>query len=258
MASAGALPVTGLQLPGASEVIEPSEQLKHECQDQVQTLAQEIFRRGTAARAAAVAAAKQGAQRAVEETGARASQGTTQPGAMPPPPTPTRKTGAPATSTGPQIAGGPLLRFTLPTTAVRPQAQRLQGLRPPTGPTVITRSSSKVEFHAGMGREDVIKALLGFLPNQFKEPPEVAAEFGEGYAAPAESAERTIAEQFAQRVLTDKDLDVGCSLNQEEAGHRLRGLWRRMRQKEHERQPPYERPRLKQPPLPDSSTWAVS
>jgi hypothetical protein len=31
-----------------------------------------------------------------------------------------------------------------------------------------------------------------------------------------------------------------------------------MRQKEHERQPPYERPRLKQTPLPDPSTWALS
>ncbi|HKT22172.1 MAG TPA: hypothetical protein VJR06_06155, partial [Nitrososphaerales archaeon] len=104
----------------------------------------------------------------------------------------------------------------------------------------------------------VIIALLGFLPNQFKEPPEVSAEFGEGYAAPAEGAERTVGERFAQRILTDKNLDVGFSLNQEEAGHRLRGLWRRMRQEEHERQPPYERPGLRRPPLPDPSTWAVS
>jgi hypothetical protein len=86
----------------------------------------------------------------------------------------------------------------------------------------------------------------------------VAAEFGKGYAAPADGAERTIAERFAQRVLTDEDLDVGFSLNQEAAGYRLQGLWRRMRQEEHKRQPPYERPRLKQPPLPDPSTWAVS
>jgi hypothetical protein len=85
-----------------------------------------------------------------------------------------------------------------------------------------------VEFNAGMSREDVIRALLGFLPNQFKEPPEVAAEFGNGYAAPAEGAERTIAERFAQRVLTDEDLDVGFSLIHEAAGHNLRGLWRRM------------------------------
>jgi hypothetical protein len=88
---------------------------------------------------------------------------------------------------------------------------------------VVTRSGSKVEFYAGMSREDVIRALLGFLPNQFKEPLEVAAQFGEGYAAPAEGAERTIAERFAQRVLTDEDLDVGFSMNQEAAGHRLRG-----------------------------------
>jgi hypothetical protein len=123
---------------------------------------------------------------------------------------------------------------------------------------VVTRSSSKVEFNAGMSRDDVIRALLGCLPNQFKEPPEVAAEFGKGYAAPPEGAERTIAERFAQRVLTDEDLDVGFSLNQEAVGHRLRGLWRRMRQEEHEGQPPYERPGLRQPPLPDPSTWAVS
>jgi hypothetical protein len=80
------------------------------------------------------------------------------------------------------------------------------------------RASSKVEFNAGMSRDNVIRALLGFLLNQFKEPLEVAAEFGEGYAAPAEGAKRTIAERFAQRVLTDEDLDVGFSLNQEEAG----------------------------------------
>jgi hypothetical protein len=35
---------------------------------------------------------------------------------------------------------------------------------------------------------------MGFLPNQFKEPLEMAAEFGEGYAAPPEGAERMIAE----------------------------------------------------------------
>jgi hypothetical protein len=115
-----------------------------------------------------------------------------------------------------------------------------------------------MEFNAGMSRNDVIRALLGFLPNQFKEPLEVAAEFGEGYAAPAEGAERPIAERFAQRVLADEDLDVGFSLNQEAAGQRLRGLWRRMRQEEHERQPPFERPGLRQPPLLDPSTWAVS
>jgi hypothetical protein len=86
----------------------------------------------------------------------------------------------------------------------------------------------------------------------------VSAEFGKGYAAPAEGAERTIAEQFAQRILTNENLDVGFSLNREEAGHRLRALWRQMRQEEHERQPPYERPGLRRPPLPDPSTWAVN
>jgi hypothetical protein len=94
---------------------------------------------------------------------------------------------------------------------------------------VVTRSSSKVEFNAGMSRKDVIRALLGFLPNQFKESSEVAAEFGDGYAAPTKGAKRTIAERFAQRVLTGEDLDVGFSLKHEAAGHTLRGLWRRMR-----------------------------
>jgi hypothetical protein len=141
---------------------------------------------------------------------------------------------------------------------MRPEDRRPRGIRPPTGPSVVTRSSLKVEFNAGMSHHDVIIALLGFLPNQFKEPPKVSAEFGEGYAAPAEGAERTIVEQFAQRILTDKNLNVGFSLNQKEAGHRLQGLWRRMHQEEHERQPLYERPGLRRPPLPDPSTWAVS
>jgi hypothetical protein len=39
MASVGALPLTGLQLPGAPEMIEPSERLEADCQDQVQALA---------------------------------------------------------------------------------------------------------------------------------------------------------------------------------------------------------------------------
>jgi hypothetical protein len=264
MASVGALPLTGLQLPRAPEMIEPSERLEADCQDRVQAPAQKILRRGAAAMAAGAASVGQGAQRPKGETGAKASQGATQSGTMLPPPTSTRTTGAPvattgppATTMGPQILGGPP-GPTWPTTAMRPEDQRPGGVRPPTGPTVVTRSSSKVEFIAGMSREDVIRALLGFLPNQFKKPPEVAAEFGEGYAALAEGAERTIAERFAQRVLTDEDLDVGFSLNQEAAGHRLRGLWRRMRQEEHERQPPYEQPGLRQPPLPDPSTWVVS
>jgi hypothetical protein len=34
-----------------------------------------------------------------------------------------------------------------------------------------------------MSREDILRALKQLLPNQFKEPPEVAAEFAEGYVA---------------------------------------------------------------------------
>jgi hypothetical protein len=265
MASVGALPLTGLQLPGAPEMIEPSEQLEADCPDQVQAPAQKILRRGAAAMAAGAASAGQGAQRSEGEAGARAGRGATQRGTMPPPPMPTRTSGAPVVTTGPpvvttgpQVSGGPP-GPTLLTTAMRPEDRRPQGIRPPTGPSVVTRASSKVEFNAGMSRNDVIIAFLGFLPNHFKEPPEVSTEFGEGYAAPAEGAKRTITEQFAQRILTDENLDVGFSLNQEEAGHRLRGLWRRMRQEEHKRQPPYERPGLRRrPPLPDPSTWAVS
>jgi hypothetical protein len=196
MASVGALPLTGLQLPGAPEMIEPSERLEADCQDQVQALAQEILKREAPAMAAGAALAGQGAQRPKGETGARASPEATRPGTMPPPPTPTRTTGPPATTTGPQVLGGPP-GPTLPTTAMRPENRRPRGIRPPTGPSVVTRSSSKVEFNAGMSRNDVIRALLEFLPNQFKEPPEVAAEFGEGCAAPPEGAERTIAERFA-------------------------------------------------------------
>jgi hypothetical protein len=114
---------------------------------------------------------------------------------------------------------------------------------------VVTRPSSRVEFNAQMSRKDVLRALLQLLPNQFKEPPEVAAEVGEGYVAPAEDAERTIAGRFVERVLTDKDLDVGFSMDQDTAVHRLQGLWRRLRQENHKRQPPYERPGLRRPPL---------
>jgi hypothetical protein len=99
MASVGALPITGLQLPRAPEVIGPSEQLEADCQDQVQALAQEILRRGAAAGAGA-ASAGQGAQRTEGETGARASWEATQPGTMPPPSTPTRTTGASAATAG--------------------------------------------------------------------------------------------------------------------------------------------------------------
>jgi hypothetical protein len=51
MASVGALPMTGLQLPGAPAVLEPSEQLETDCQDQVQALAVEIVNRGASAKA---------------------------------------------------------------------------------------------------------------------------------------------------------------------------------------------------------------
>jgi hypothetical protein len=80
MASVGALPLTRLQLPGAPEMIEPSERLEADCQDQVQALAQEILRRGATAMAAGAASAGQGAQRPEKETGARASRGATRPG----------------------------------------------------------------------------------------------------------------------------------------------------------------------------------
>jgi hypothetical protein len=95
MASVGALPMTGLQLPGAPVVLEPSEQLEADCQDQVQALAVEIVNRGAVARAAV-----QGVQRPEGETGASAGRGTTQPGTMPPPPAPLRTVVAPATPAG--------------------------------------------------------------------------------------------------------------------------------------------------------------
>jgi hypothetical protein len=88
------------------------------------------------------------------------------------------------------------------------------------------------------------------LPNHFKEPLEVAAEFAGGYLAPAEDADRTIAVRFLERILTNEDLDVGFSLDREPAMHILRGLWRRLRKEEHERRPPHKRPGLRQPPLP--------
>jgi hypothetical protein len=206
----------------------------------VQALAQEILRRGAAARAVA-ALAGQGVQRTEEETGARASREATQPGTMAPPLTPTRTTGAaaaatgaPTTSSGRHVTGGPA-GFALLAIATRPEPRRPQGLRPTTGPTPVTRATSKVEFNAQMSRGDVAKALLQLLPNQFKEPPKVAAEFGEGYVAPAEGAERTIQGRFVERVLGNEDLDVRFSMDRKTAMHNLRGLWRRMRREDHER-----------------------
>jgi hypothetical protein len=139
----GALLITRLQLPEAPEVIEPSEQLETDYKDQVQALAQGILSRGAAARAAVTVSAGQGAQRPEGETDAKASRGATQPGTMPPPPTPTRTTGAPAIATGPQTAGGPP-GSNLLATVVRPEVQRREGLRPPTGPTVEREEREEV------------------------------------------------------------------------------------------------------------------
>jgi hypothetical protein len=253
MASVGALPMTGLQLPGAPVVLEPLEQLEADCQDQVQALAVEIVNRGAAARAAV-----QGVQRPEGETGASAGRGTTQPGTMLPPPAPLRTVVAPATAAGQQLTRGPGGPGLGPATATRPgratvtgsKPRRPQGLGPPAGPTPVTRSSSRVEFNAQMSRKDILRALKQLLPNQFKQPPEVAAEFAEGYVAPAEDADRTIAGRILERILTNEDLDVGFSMDRETAMHNLRGLWRRLRREEHERQPPHARPGLRQPPLP--------
>jgi hypothetical protein len=40
-----------------------------------------------------------------------------------------------------------------------------------------------------MSNEDILKTLKQLLPNQFKEPPEVTAEFAEGHLDPPEDAE---------------------------------------------------------------------
>jgi hypothetical protein len=165
----GRSPTDGAAIPRGSGDDRAFRAAGADCQDEVQALAQEILRRGAAAMAAGAASAGQGAQRPEGEAGARASRGATQPSTMPPPPMPTRTSGAPvattgppATTTGPQVSGGPP-GPTLPTTAMRPEDQRPQGIRPPAGPSVVTRFSSKVEFNAGMSRDDVIIALLGFL-----------------------------------------------------------------------------------------------
>jgi hypothetical protein len=101
MASVGALPMTGLQLPGAPVVLEPSEQLEADCQNQVQALAVEIVNRGAAARAAG-----QGVRRPEGETGVSASRGTTQSGTMPPPPVPERAGVSTSTAAGPGPTAG--------------------------------------------------------------------------------------------------------------------------------------------------------
>jgi hypothetical protein len=102
MASVGALPMTGLQLPGAPAVLAPSEQLEADCQEQVQALATKILSSGAAARAAV-----QGVQRPEGEAGARAGRVATQPGTMPPPLKPMRTVVAPATPAGQQLTRGP-------------------------------------------------------------------------------------------------------------------------------------------------------
>jgi hypothetical protein len=94
------------------------------------------------------------------------------------------------------------------------------------------------------------QSTLAAAPDQFKQPPEVAAKVGEGYVAPAEDAERLIAKRFVERIFPDEDFDVGFSMDQDTAVHRLRGLWRRLRHEDHERKPPYERPGLRRTPLP--------
>jgi septal ring factor EnvC (AmiA/AmiB activator) len=97
MAAAGALPMVGLQIPGAPSVVVPSEQLESGCRDQVQALTEEILRKDAAARAAAARAAARAAQ---EGARARVSQAARQPGTMPPPPAPMRTVAAPATPAG--------------------------------------------------------------------------------------------------------------------------------------------------------------
>jgi hypothetical protein len=200
-------------------VIEPSERLDADCQDQVQALAHEILKNGAAAMAAGAALAGQGAQRPEGEKGIRASRAATQPDTMPPHSTPIRTMRAPASAMGPQVSGGPP-GSTLPAMAVRPEVQRPKGVRPLTGPAVATRPS-RMEFNSLMSREEVLRALLQLLHDQFKQPSEVAAEFGEGYAAPEEDAKLLIAGQFEGRILTDQDFDVGFNLDQDMAVHRL-------------------------------------
>jgi hypothetical protein len=174
----------------------------------------------------------------------------------PTPPAPLRTVVAPATQAGQQLTRGPEGPGLGPATATRPgpatvtraEPRRPQGLGPHAGLAPVTRASSRVEFNAQMSREDILRALEQLLSNQFKKPPEVAAEFAEA-VAPAEDADRTIAERLLERILTNEDLDVGFSMDRETAMHNLRGLWRRLRREEHERQPPHARPRLRQPPL---------
>jgi hypothetical protein len=47
IAAVGALPLTGLQIPGAPTVLEPSQQFESDCWEGVQALAEEILKRGS-------------------------------------------------------------------------------------------------------------------------------------------------------------------------------------------------------------------
>jgi hypothetical protein len=250
IATVGALPMVGLQIPGAPSIVVPSEQFKSDCREGVQALIEEILTRGATARAAATRAAARAAQ---EGAGARVSQAATQPGTMPPPPAPMRTVAMPATPAGQQPARGAGGSKIGPTTVTRFEPRRPQGLAPPprpAGPAPVTRSSSRVEFNAQMSHEDILKNLKQLLANQFREPPEVTAEFADRCLAPSEESELTIARRYLQRILTNEDLDVGFFMDREQSMHNLRGLWRPLRKKQHERRPPHERPGLTQPPLP--------
>jgi hypothetical protein len=159
VAAVGALPMVGLQVRGAPSVVVPSEQLESDCRDQEQALAEEVLRRGAAARAAAARAAARAAQ---EGVGARVSQAATQPGTMPPPPAHMRTVAAPVTLAGQQPirgAGGSRLG---PVPITRHESHRPQGLGPPpspAGPASVTRVSSRVEFNAQISNENILRPL---------------------------------------------------------------------------------------------------
>jgi hypothetical protein len=151
IAAVGALPLTGLQVPGAPAVLEPSEQFESDCREGVQALAEEILKRGSDGAAAARRAARE-AQRQGEETRRRASQASTQPDTMPPPPAPTR-TIALATPAGQQPTRGAEGSAPGPAAVARSKPRRPQGLGlppRPARPAPVTRSVERVEFNAQM------------------------------------------------------------------------------------------------------------
>jgi hypothetical protein len=98
-----------------------------------------------------------------------------------------------------------------------------------------------------MSHQDILNTLNQLLPDQFREPLKVTAEFGEGRLEPAADAELTIARRYLQRIVTHEELDLGFEMDQGQAIRGLRGLWRRLRKERHEMRPPHERPRLAQP-----------